>query len=79
MFDKITEIKYNLPQSSLKVMFVEYAKRLKKIQIPIRSHEFDPLGRTKPFFTVLQINFIKKLYEKIFSLGFKEQFLKLNL
>ena len=55
MFDKITEIKYNLPQSSLKVMFVEYAKRTKKIQISIRSHRTNSLGRTCPFQTVLQI------------------------
>ncbi len=37
------------------------AKRLKKIQIYIRSHRLNPMGRTKSFFAVLQIAGFKTL------------------
>lgn len=56
MFDIITDIKYNVSQSSLKVMFVKYAKRTQKIQIYIRSHRPNPLGRACSFQPVLQIH-----------------------
>lgn len=55
MIDTFIDINYTIPQSSLKVRFVEYAKRAKKIQIYIRCHRLNPMGRAKPFFTVLQI------------------------
>ncbi len=56
MIDTFIDINYTIPQSSLKVRFVEYAKRPKKIQIYIRCYWLNPLGRAKPFFTVLQIS-----------------------
>src|SRR3989338_5812850 len=56
MIDTFIDINYTIPQSSLKVRFVEYAKRPKKIQIYICCHRLNPLGWAKSFFTVLQIS-----------------------